>query len=96
MYQEWKLEIDPDAAEDLKRLDGSVRKRIKKFLDDRLSMLENPRSIGEALKGTRLGDLWKYRVGDYRIFDYRIFARIDDHSVTIVVVKVGHRREVYR
>jgi mRNA interferase RelE/StbE len=54
-------------------------------------MLENPRSIGEALKGTRLGDLWKYRVGDYRIF-----ARIDDHSVTIVVVKVGHRREVYR
>ena len=91
MYQEWKLEIDPDAAEDLKRLDESVRKRIKKFLDDRLSTLENPRSIGEALKGTRLGDLWKYRVGDYRIF-----ARIDDHSVTIVVVKVGHRREVYR
>jgi len=91
MYREWKLEIDPDAAKDLEDLDGSVRKRIKKFIDDRLSTLENPRSIGEALKGTRLGDLWKYRVGDYRIF-----ARIDDHTVTIVVVKVGHRREIYR
>jgi mRNA interferase RelE/StbE len=72
-------------------LDGSVRKRIKQFLNDRLLNLENPRCIGEALKGSRLGDLWKYRVGDYRIL-----ARIDDHAVIIVVVKVGHRREVYR
>ena len=91
MYRTWELLIDPDAAKDLEDLDGAVRKRIKKFFDDRLSTLENPRSIGEALKGTRLGDLWKYRVGDYRIF-----ARIDDHSVTVLVVKVGHRREVYR
>ena len=91
MYRTWELIIDPDAAEDLRKLDSSVRKRIKKFLDDRLSTLENPRSIGEALKGTRLGDLWKYRVRDYRIF-----ARIDDHSVTVVVVKVGHRRDIYR
>ena len=91
MYRTWELIIDPDAAKDLEDLDGAVRKRIKKFFDERLSTLENPRSIGEALKGTRLGDLWKYRVGDYRIF-----ARIDDHSVTVVVVKVGHRREVYR
>jgi mRNA interferase RelE/StbE len=90
-YREWELQIDPDAAEDLRRLDGSVRKRIKKFLDERLLSLENPRSIGEALKGSRLGDLWKYRVGDYRIF-----ARIEDHTVIILVVKVGHRREVYR
>lgn len=91
MHRTWVLLIDPDASEELKRLDGTIRKRIKKFLDDRLSELENPRSIGEALKGSRFGDLWKYRVGDYRIF-----ARIDDRSVTIVVVKVGHRREVYR
>jgi len=91
MYRSWELQIDPDAIADLGRLDGSVRKRIAKFLEDRLLNLDNPRSIGEALRGTRLGDLWKYRVGDYRIL-----ARIDDHTVTIVVVKVGHRREVYR
>ena len=91
MYREWELQIDPDAAQDLKNLDGAVRKRIKKFLDERLLRLENPRSIGEALKGSRLGDLWKYRVGDYRIL-----ARIDDHTVIILVVKVGHRREIYR
>ena len=91
MYREWELQIDPDAAQDLKNLDGAVRKRIKKFLDERLLRLENPRSIGEALKGSRLGDLWKYRVGDYRIL-----ARIDDHTVIILMVKVGHRREIYR
>jgi mRNA interferase RelE/StbE len=91
MYREWVLKIDPDAAEDLEKLDGEVRKRIKKFIDERLLTLENPSRIGEALKGTRLGDLWKYRDGDYRIL-----ARIDDHAVLIVLVKVGHRREVYR
>jgi mRNA interferase RelE/StbE len=91
VYREWELQIDPDAAQDLKNLDGAVRKRIKKFLDERLLRLENPRSIGEALKGSRLGDLWKYRVGDYRIL-----ARIDDHTVIILMVKVGHRREIYR
>ena len=50
-----------------------------------------PRSIGDALKGTELGDLWKYRVGDYRII-----ASIEDKIVCILVVRIGNRREVYR
>jgi mRNA interferase RelE/StbE len=87
----WELRLDPDAVADLNDLDGSVRKRIWKFLVERLTRLEDPRSIGEALKGTRLGDLWKYRVGDYRIM-----ARIEDRLIEIVVVRIGHRREVYR
>ena len=91
MSRTWELRLDPDAVSDLKDLDGSVRKRIWKFLTERLTRLEDPRSIGEALKGTRLGDLWKYRVGDYRIM-----ARIEDRVIAIVVVRIGHRREVYR
>lgn len=53
--------------------------------------MDDPRSIGDALKGTELGDLWKYRVGDYRII-----ASIEDKIVCILVVRIGNRREVYR
>jgi mRNA interferase RelE/StbE len=53
--------------------------------------LEDPRSIGEALKGSRLGVFWKYRVGDYRVI-----ANIEDGALSVVVVKIGNRREVYR
>ena len=91
MPRTWELRLDPDAVSDLNDLDGSVRKRVWKFLSERLTRLEDPRSIGEALKGTRLGDLWKYRVGDYRVM-----ARIEDRVIEIVVVRIGHRREVYR
>ena len=53
--------------------------------------LEDPRSIGQALKGIRFGELWKYRVGDYRVI-----ARIEDDRLRILVVRIGNRREVYR
>ena len=56
-----------------------------------MATLDNPRSIGEALKGTALGEFWKYRVGDYRII-----ANIEDRALCVLVVKIGNRREVYR
>jgi mRNA interferase RelE/StbE len=87
----WAIDLDPDARRELRELDGAVAKRILKFLGDRLAKLEDPRSIGEALRGSRLGGLWKYRVGDYRIV-----AKIEDQLIRILVVRIGHRREVYR
>lgn len=61
------------------------------FFFERIAPLDDPRSIGEALKGSELGELWKYRVGDYRII-----ASIEDKLVRILVVRIGNRREVYR
>lgn len=61
-----------------------------KFLYERVARLDDPRGIGEALHGPKFGELWKYRVGDYRIL-----TRIEDNLLRILVVKVGHRREVY-
>jgi mRNA interferase RelE/StbE len=75
----------------MRKLDPDVRSRIAAFIYDRLATDENPRRIGEALSGARFRGLWKYRVGDYRIV-----ARIEDAQVLIVVIEVGHRREVYR
>ncbi len=87
----WAIDLDPDARRELRELDGAVAKRILKFLGDRLAKLEDPRSIGEALRGSRLGGLWKYRVGDYRIV-----AKIEDQLIRILVVRIGRRRGVYR
>ncbi len=61
------------------------------FLRERVAVLDGPRSVGEALKGSRLGEFWKYRVGDYRII-----TNIEDGVMRILVLKVGNRREVYR
>ena len=87
----WKIELDPAAERELDKLDPPVAKRILKFLYDRVAILDDPRSIGDALKGSRLGNLWKYRVGDYRII-----AEIEDRAIKILVVRIGNRREVYQ
>src|ERR1035438_6423504 len=59
----WSIELGRKAARQLEELDAQIARRILQFLNHRVAALENPRSIGEALKGTEFGDLWKYRVG---------------------------------
>ena len=87
----WKVELDRAAERDLDKLDFQVARRILAFLHGRLAKLDDPRSIGEALNGSKLGDFWKYRVGDYRII-----SSIEDNVLKILVVKIGNRREVYK
>ena len=87
----WRIEIDRAAIKELDAFDKPVAKRSLTFLSDRVAPLEDPRSIGEALKGAKLGSLWKYRVGDYRLI-----CNIEDGALRILVVKIGNRREVYR
>ncbi len=87
----WRIEFHPKAEKELSKLDREVARKIVRFLGDRVAPLENPRSLGEALKGPELGRFWKYRVGDYRLI-----RPIQDERVTILMVTVGHRREVYR
>lgn len=87
----WKVELSRVAEKELDRLDPQVARRILSFLHGRLASLDNPRSLGEALKGSELGEFWKYRVGDYRIV-----CTIEDQVLRILVVRVGNRREVYR
>ena len=87
----WKVEIEPSAERELDKLDQQNARRILLFLYERVAKLDNPRNIGEALKGSKLGEFWKYRVGDLRII-----ARIEDGALRVLVVKIGNRREVYR
>jgi mRNA interferase RelE/StbE len=87
----WRIEFDPDALKELQSLDRAVQKRLVGFLRDRLSPLEDPRILGEPLSGARLGSYWKYRVGDWRLV-----CDIQDRRIVVRVLRVGHRREVYR
>jgi mRNA interferase RelE/StbE len=88
----WQVELSAaTAAGELQKLDPLHRKRILKFLHERLAPLENPRSVGQALHGSKFGEFWKYRVGDYRLI-----SKIEDARVLILVLRIGHRREVYR
>ena len=87
----WQIKFDDASMKDLAKLDKQIARRITEFLRERVAVLDDPRSIGEALKGSKLGVFWKYRVGDYRII-----SSIEDGALRILVVKIGNRREVYR
>ena len=87
----WRVEFDDGAKRDLEKLDKPIALRITRFLRERVGQLDDPRSIGDALKGSRLGDFWRYRVGDYRII-----CDLENQRLLVLVLRVGHRREVYR
>jgi mRNA interferase RelE/StbE len=86
----WSIEYAKTAKDQLRKLDRPVAKRILDFMDERIAVLENPRQTGKALKGP-LGEFWCYRVGDFRII-----CEIQDDVISILVVQIGNRREVYR
>lgn len=81
----WKIELTKEVAKRIRKLDKPVAKRLIRFLHERVSTLNNPRDIGEALTGSKLGEFWKYRVGDYRII-----CKIKDNNLTMLVVLIGH------
>ena len=86
----WKIELTKEVAKKIRKLDKPVAKRLTQFLHERVSTLNNPRDIGEALTGSKLGEFWKYRVGDYRII-----CKIEDKEITILVLQIGHRKSIY-
>jgi len=83
----YTVEWSTRAEEQLTKLDRSVAKALVRFMSERVHRAD-PRSIGKQLKAS---DFWRYRVGDYRIL-----CHIEDEQLVVLVVELGHRREVYR
>ena len=86
----WTIEYTDTARTQLRRLDRQTAQRIVDYMDQRVSALENPRALGQALSGP-LGGLWRYRVGGYRVI-----CDIQDRALRVLVVRVGRRDTVYR
>jgi mRNA interferase RelE/StbE len=84
----WRVEYSAAAFKALKRLDPPVQRRIISFIETRV--MDNPRRVGEALKG-RFGEYWKYRIGDYRLI-----CDIEDSTRIVWVLQIGDRKDVYR
>jgi mRNA interferase RelE/StbE len=87
----WKIEFSEGAKKSLSKLNKSVASRLLYFLEKRVAAADDPRSLGQALKGSELGEFSKYRVGDWRLI-----CCIQDEMITVYVVKIASRREVYR
>ena len=86
----WKIRVDAKAAKALAKLDKTAQKKIIHFLEEEILASTNPRNLGKPLTG-KLKNIWRYRVGDYRIL-----ADIHDKTLTILVVHVGHRKDIYK
>lgn len=83
----WKIEWDNKARKELRNLDHQCQKKILSYLRERST--KNPRNFGKQLSGDKAG-LWRYRIEDFRVI-----CRIEDEKLTVLVVAVGHRKEIY-
>ncbi len=86
----WQIEITRTAEKQIQKLDRAAQQSIVRFLRERVKTTENPRQWGKPLHGDKRR-LWRYRVGDYRLI-----CDIQDEKITILVLRVGHRKDVYR
>jgi mRNA interferase RelE/StbE len=86
----WTVEFSATALKDLRALDRLAARRIATFLDERVAASTNPRATGKALTGALKG-LWRYRVGEYRLI-----CDVQDHRIVVLVLRIGHRRQIYR
>lgn len=85
----YKVNYTSQAVKQLLKLDRYTRKLIYAWIDKNLQDCENPRLHGKPLTANRSGQ-WRYRVGDYRLI-----AEIEDDKIIILVMSVGHRKEIY-
>ncbi len=85
----WKIEWDSKALKEAKKLDRNARKKIVEYLEKRVLASQDPYQFGKPLKGNKAG-IWRYRVGDYRIL-----CQIEDKVLVVLVIGVGHRKDIY-
>jgi len=84
-----KVEFTPKAEKQLCKLDFTIQKLVKKWKEE-IAALENPRSSGKPLSANLKG-LWRYRIGDYRLI-----CSIEDKKLIVLVLEIGHRKEIYK
>lgn len=85
----WKINYTEIAAKQMQKFDKSISKKIDKYLNERIAVQKNPRVFGEELLHNKSG-LWRYRVENYRII-----CEIQDKELIILVLRTGHRKQIY-
>lgn len=90
MTKIFSVEYSKKASKVLDKMDAFDSRLILSWIDKNLVGCVDPRAFGKGLSGDRSAE-WRYRVGDYRII-----AEIKDDEVLILVVTIGHRRDIYK
>jgi mRNA interferase RelE/StbE len=90
MNSTYEISFDPKALAELKKLDRTSQERITSFLFENIQRTDKPRRLGKPLTGGKI-KLWRYRIGAYRVV-----CHIDDLGKMVRVLRIGHRKEVYR
>lgn len=86
----YKVQFTKRAMKDLKKLDRSTSALILGWVRKNLENCENPRLHGKGLTANRSGQ-WRYHIGDYRLL-----AEIEDNIITILILNIGHRSDIYK
>ena len=86
----WSIEVTESAEKQLSKIDRGQQKRIINYLESRIATAADPRQLGKPLTGEFSG-MWRYRVGDYRLI-----CSMKDEILTVLVLKIAHRRMVYK
>ncbi len=85
----WDYSFTEEAGKEFRKLDRYIQKEIIRYFDSRIAGKDDPRRFGKALRGDLAG-IWRYRVGDYRVL-----CQIKDSQLLVLVISVGHRKNVY-
>ena len=86
----WSIEYTDTALRTLRKMDRQVARRLLDFMDERIAAADNPRALGKPLRGSALGDFWRYQVGDWRLI-----CDLQDSRLVVLVIDPGHRRDIY-
>jgi len=84
----WTIKFDAKVEKSLRKLEPRQLLKIQEYLE--VKIIKNPKKFGKPLKG-RLAGLWRYRVGDYRII-----CQLQDDTLLVLIVKIGHRKDIYK
>ncbi len=85
----WKIKWNDRTKQDFRKLDKTTAKKLIRYMEERIAPLTNPRALGKGLRYEKYG-LWRYRIENYRII-----CRIKESEVEILVINVGHRKDIY-
>ncbi|MCS5694048.1 type II toxin-antitoxin system RelE/ParE family toxin [Cyanobium sp. FGCU-6] len=86
----WTLRLSETAKRQIKKLDASNAQTILRYLNRLVLETSDPRERGNGLRANLAG-LWRYRVGEYRVI-----CSLEDHELVVLVLQIGHRRDVYK
>ncbi|NMA94985.1 MAG: type II toxin-antitoxin system RelE/ParE family toxin [Clostridiales bacterium] len=86
----YSILFDRNADKQLRQIDITQQRIIVNWIEKNLRNTDNPRRFGKSLKGN-LKDYWRYRIGNYRII-----ADIDDDKIRIIIINIGHRKDIYK